>query len=69
MHHGNKVDLLKYLEPITQCPNSSPEVDLKILDGAPLVHTLEKPKNTASAVKSFKDYADKALLPYILKQL
>ena len=31
MHHGNKADLLKCLEPMTQHPNSSPEVDVKIL--------------------------------------
>ena len=68
MHHGNKADLLKCLEPLIQHPNSSPEVDVKILDGTALVHTLEL-KNTASAVLSFKDYADKVLLPYIFKQL
>ena len=50
MHHGNKADLLECLEHLTQRPNSSPEVDVKVLDGAALVHTLET-KNIASAVK------------------
>ena len=66
MHHGNKADLLKCLEPFAPSPSSSPEVHVKLFDGAALVHALE-PKNSACAVKAFKDYADKVFLPYLFK--
>ena len=48
MCHGNKAHLLKCLEPLAPRPQTSPEVDAKILDGAALVHMLE-PKHAATA--------------------
>jgi len=63
MRHGNKADLLKCLEP---SPSSPPEVDMKLFDGAALVHTLE-PKNAVSAVKTFQDYADRVFVHYLFK--
>jgi len=49
---ANKADLLKCLETFRSL--SSPEVGVKLLDWAALVHSLE-PKNAASAVTSLKD--------------
>jgi len=68
MRYGNKADLLKCLEPFAPSPLSPPEVDVKLFDGAALVHTLE-PKNAAFAIKTFKDYADRVFLPYLFKHL
>ena len=69
MRHGNKAHLLKCLEPLAPRPQTSPEVDAKILDGAALVHMLE-PKHAATVVtKTFQDYADIVFMPYLLKQL
>ena len=62
MHHSSKADLLKCLEPFSPSRPSPPEVDVKLFDGAALVHTLE-PKNAVSAVKTFKDYADSFFCP------
>ena len=39
------------------------EVDVKILDRAALVHTLE-PKDAASVAETFKDDADDGFMPY-----
>ena len=68
MRHGNKADLLKCLEPLAPRPQTSPEVDAKILDGAALVHMLE-PKDAATVIKTFQDYGDIVFIPYLLKQL
>jgi len=68
MHHVNKADLLKCLEVFAPSPPSTPEVDAKLYDGAALVHALD-PKNAASAVKTFKDYAEGVFLPYLFRNL
>ncbi len=68
MRHGNKADLLKCLEPLAPRPETLPEVDVKVLDGAALVHKLE-PKHAITVPKTFKDYADNVFLPYIFNQL
>ena len=51
MHHGNKTDLLKCLEPLAPHPQTTPGVDAKIFDGAALVHKLE-PKDAAIVTKT-----------------
>ena len=68
MCHGNKADLLKSVEPLAPRPETLPELDVKVLDGAALVHKLE-PKHATTVPKTFKDYADNAFLPYIFNQL
>ena len=68
MYQGNKANLLKYLEPIAPHPLTIPEIHVKILDGAALVHKLE-PKHVSTVVKTFSDNADIAFLPYLFKQL
>ena len=57
MRHSSKADLLKCLEPFVPSPPSPPEVDVKLFDGAALVHTVEH-KNAVSAVKTCKDYTE-----------
>ena len=66
MRHGNKADLLKCLEPLAPSPSLPPEIDMKLFDGAALVHTLE-PKNAVSTVKTFQDYADRVFVHYLFK--
>ena len=68
MYQGNKANLLKCLEPIAPYPLTIPEVHVKILDGAALVHKLE-PKHVSTVVKTFRDCADIVFLPYFFKQL
>jgi len=68
MRHGNKTDLLKCLEVFAPSPPSTPEVDAKLFGGAVLVRALD-PKNAASAVKIFMDYAEGVFLPYLFKYL
>ncbi len=68
MRHGNKADFLKCLEPLVQHTQMAPEVDVKLFDGAALVHKLE-PKKAITLVNTFKDYADIVFIPYLLKQL
>lgn len=68
MRLGEKADLLKCLEPLAQRPQNTPDVDVKIFDGAALVHTLD-PKTATTSVKTFKDYAECVFLPYLKRQL
>ena len=68
MHHGNMADILKCLEPLAPRPETLPEVDVKVLDGAALVHKLE-PKHATTVPKMFKGYAENAFLPYIFHLL
>ncbi|XP_014671080.1 PREDICTED: uncharacterized protein LOC106811872 [Priapulus caudatus] len=68
MRQGNKADLLRCLEPLAPRPPTTPNVDVKIVDGAALVHLLE-PKHAATIVKTFKDYAEYVFIPYLLRQL
>jgi len=44
----------------------APEADAKLFDGAALVHKLE-PKKATTFAKTFKDYAYKFFIPYLLK--
>ena len=45
-------------------PESAPSVDVKIVDGAALVHTLD-PKKSKVPVKTFQDYSQLVFLPYL----
>ena len=47
---------------------SAPDVDVKIVDGAALVHILD-PKKSQVSVKTFHDYAQNVFLPYIERML
>ena len=63
---GTKSDLLPCLEALgTNVPHDfSPEVSVKLLDGAAIVNMI-KP----TATQTFKDYAEKTFVPFIKSQL
>ena len=64
MHHTNKSDLMECLESLVPQPESAPNVDAKIVDGAVLVHTLD-PKKSKVPVKTIQDYSQLVFLPYL----
>ena len=68
MRHGNKSDLMGCLEALAPRPTNSPEVDVKIIDGAALMHILD-PKKSNVAVKTFGDFSQILFVPYISRQL
>jgi hypothetical protein len=68
MRMGVKAELLGCLEPLAPRPPETPTVDMKIIDGAPLVHTLS-PKKSNVNVKTFQDYASHVFLPHIQREL
>ena len=64
MHHTSKSDLLECLEPLVPHPESIPKVDVKIIDGAALVHMLD-PHKSSIPIRTFRDYSQLVFLPYI----
>ena len=59
LRSAQKSDLLSCLE--VECPSDFDEADAKLIDGAHMVH-LFRPD---ASIKSFRDYADKKVIPYI----
>ncbi|KAF3847112.1 hypothetical protein F7725_020140 [Dissostichus mawsoni] len=51
-----------------QRPHDAPKGEVRIFDGAALVHHLE-PKKCNSVIRTFGDYAQKQVLPYIARKL
>ena len=47
------------------CPSDFNEADAKLIDGAHMVHVFRPD----AGIKSFRDYADKKVIPYIERQL
>ncbi len=68
LKQGNKSDLVECLESLAPRPVETPVVDVKIIDGAALVHALDHKKSTAS-VRSFSGYAERVFMPYIQREL
>ena len=66
MHHTNKSDLMECLESLVSKPECAPNVAVKIVDGAALVHTLD-PKKSKVPVKTFQDYSQLVFLQDSLK--
>ena len=60
---GQKSELLSCVE--VDCPSDFDEPDAKLIDRANMVHLLM----LDASIKSFRDYADKKVIPYIEKQL
>ena len=56
---GKKSDLLSCLE--VYCQSDFDEADGKLIDGAHMVHVLRPD----ASIKSFRDYTDKKVIPYI----
>ena len=61
MHQTSKSDLMECLESVVPKSESVPDVDVKIVDGAVLVHILH-PKKSQVSVKTFHDYAQLVFL-------
>ena len=59
LRSGQKSDFLSCLE--VYCPSDFDEADGKLIDGAHMVHVLRP----HASIKSFRDYADKKVIPYI----
>ncbi len=68
MRQGNKAALVGCLEQSSTPPVERPQPEVKIIDGAALVHTLD-PKASNTTVKTFGDYSSKIFLPYILREV
>ena len=64
MRPCNKSGLLSCLEALAEKPDSDPQVDVKIFDGADV-----DPKKSNVTVKTFYDYADYVIIPYIVRHL
>ena len=68
MHHSIKADLLACLEPLAPHTRKTPEVDVKIFDGAALVHSLDTTKSNVET-GTFDDYANRIFIPYLTREL
>ena len=58
-----KSDLVSCLE--TDSPSDFDEADVKLIDGASMVHSLKLDRR----IKTFHDYAEKKIIPFIEKHL
>ena len=56
MHQTSKSDLMECFECVVLKSESVPDVDVKIVDGAALVHIMD-PKKSQVSVKTFHYYA------------
>ena len=63
LRSGQKLELLSCVE--VDCPSDFDEPDAKLIDRADMVHFLM----LDASIKSFRDYADKKVIPYIERQL
>ena len=63
LRSDQKSDLPSCLE--VECPSDFDEADAKFIDGAHMVHCFRPD----ASIKSFRDYADKKVIPYIERQL
>ena len=68
MDQTSKSDLMEYFQYVVPKSEYVPDVDVKIADGAALVHILD-PKKSQISVKTIHDYSQLVLLPYIERML
>ena len=68
IRQGSKADLMGCLEALAPRPEDTPEVDMKIIDGAALMYTFD-PKKSNVTVKTFRDFSQLVFLPYVERQL
>ena len=64
LRSGQKSDLLSCLE--VDCPSDFDEADAKLINGAHNYGALLRPD---AGIKSFRDYADMKVIPYVERQL
>lgn len=62
--HGNKAELVRCLKSASNLPTESPEVDVKVLDGAVVVQMLH-----LKTARIFREYVHSVFLPYVNAQL
>ena len=63
LRSGQKSDLVSCLK--TDAPSDFDEADVKLIDGASMVHSLRCDKS----IKTFREYAEKKVIPFIEKHL
>ena len=68
MHHTSKSDLSECLEPLVPHPESIPKVDVRIIDGAALVHVFDEHK-AGIPIRTFRDHSQLIFLPNIKHML
>jgi hypothetical protein len=68
MRQGSKSDLMGCLEALVARAADCPEVEVKIIDGAAMMHNLD-PKKSNVVVNTFGDFAEHVFLPHIARQL
>ena len=68
MHKTTKSDLLECLELLVPPTDFIPNADVRIVDGAALVHCLV-PKKSKFKVKTFQEYAQHVFLPHLAHML
>ena len=64
----NKSDILSQLETLGELHVLPPDVNVKVVDGAALVQSLD-PKLLKKKVKTFKEYSEQIFIPNVLKKL
>ena len=64
LRQGNKAELVQCLQGTTEASAESPQVDVKVFDGAVVVQMLH-PKTA----RTFQEYTQTVFLPYIQAQL
>ena len=68
MHHGKKSDLVDCLEKLAPVQQETPQVSVRVFDGAALVHALD-PNKLQPQLKTFEEYAKEIFIPHIAKEL
>ena len=70
IHTTTKSDLISCVESMVPSETNVLNVDVKIIDGAGVVHRLDPRKaHRPTLVKTFQDYCEYVLLPYIENML
>ena len=65
MRQNTKSELVPCLETLVQPNHDVPDVDVRIVDGAALVRSIDPKKCRTTTIKSFPNYS----LPYIVQML
>ena len=63
LRSGQKSDLVSCLE--TDSPSDFDEADVKLIDGASLIHSLRLDRS----IKTFREYAEQKVIPFSEKHL
>ena len=69
MHHNTKSELVPCLETLVQPNHDVPDVDVRIVDGAALVHSIDMKKCRTTTIKTFHDYSLQVFMPCIVQLL